>query len=177
MAMVFAGPHTATRERNTMAEDEAGPDGVERAEDTGTSGTVPPGLIRVLQKVIAAVVFVLLIASLVALVFLTFLVAVEVWNAILDGDGAELGKVLTAVLTVFIFIEVLRVSVQFLRHDELNILDLIDVTLAVIFREVWVGLFSEKLDWQEILALGVLVAAIGLVRYFAARPEATLNED
>ena len=153
-----------------MPEGETGSKGSESGAARRSSSGILEVLIDWSEKIGAAIVFALLMMSMIALVFFTFQVGVELWDAILGRSDEQLAHVLVAVLTVFIFIEVLRVSIHFLRTDHLDIVDLVDVTLAVIFREVWVGLFSKELGWQELLGLGALVGAIALLRWFAARP-------
>lgn len=102
--------------------------------------------------------------SLIALVFSAVAVGFGLWKAIVFYQEQELTNIIVEILTVFIVVEVLAVSVRFLRVNRIEVSDLVDVTLAIIFREIWVGMFSGSLHWQEILALAALVVACGAFR-------------
>jgi len=68
------------------------------------------------------------------------------------------------VLTVFIFLEIFHSFLDFLRTKTVEIVNLADITLAIVFREVWIGLFSKELAWQGVMALALLIVAVGVVR-------------
>jgi uncharacterized membrane protein (DUF373 family) len=111
------------------------------------------------------------LASLIALIFSAWGVAQKLYLAIAHNEGNELTAVIVEILTVFILVEVLAVSMRFLRANRIDVRDLIDVTLAIIFREIWVGMFSGALHWQELFALSALVIACGGVRIALGRDE------
>jgi len=45
--------------------------------------------------------------------------------------------------------------------------DLVDASLAFVLREMWVGMYSGNADWRMLLALSVLILALGAVRTLA----------
>jgi uncharacterized membrane protein (DUF373 family) len=120
------------------------------------------------------VIDIMALFSLVALVYSTFQVGFKLWKVVSLGGEAELTAVIVEILTVFILVEVLAVSVRFLRANRIEIRDLIDVTLAILFREIWVGVFAGELHWQELISLAVLVIAIGGLRVALTRQAAVL---
>lgn len=111
------------------------------------------------------VVDILALISLVALVYSTWGVGLALFESIVKARGDLLYNVIIQILTVFILVEVLSVSVHFLRANRIEVRDLVDVTLAIVFREIWVGMFSGGLHWQELFALAALVVALGFMRY------------
>jgi uncharacterized membrane protein (DUF373 family) len=111
------------------------------------------------------------VMSLIALIFSAFGVAQKLYLAIAHNEGSELTAVIVEILTVFILVEVLAVSMRFLRANRIDVRDLIDVTLAIIFREIWVGMFSGTLHWQELIALATLVVACGGLRIALMRSD------
>jgi uncharacterized membrane protein (DUF373 family) len=140
--------------------------------------TVPAWLRHSTQRIdvwftVAATIVINLMAlfSLIALVFSAFGVAQKLYFAIIHNEGGELTAVIVEILTVFILVEVLAVSVRFLRANRIDVRDLIDVTLAIIFREIWVGMFSGTLHWQELIALAALVIACGGLRIALMRED------
>ena len=77
------------------------------------------------------------------------------------GETDILAKVILDVLTVFIFLEIFHSFLDFLRTKTVEIVDLADITLAIVFREVWIGLFSKELAWQGVMAVALLIVAVG----------------
>lgn len=110
--------------------------------------------------------------SLVALLFTTYAVGVALLHVIQNRDYAHINEVIIEILTVFIVVEVLSVSVRFLRANRIDVRDLVDVTLAILFREIWVTMFSGDLHWQEMFGLATLVLALGALRLFMTRQRA-----
>ncbi len=124
-------------------------------------------LARVFSAASMLVVDVLAFIALAAVAVSTWGVAKELLVAIGEGDMTSLAHVITSALTVFIFIEVLAVSVRYLRVHHIDIKDLIDVTLAIIFREIWVALFSHTLQAPMILSLAALIGVLGATRWLS----------
>lgn len=91
------------------------------------------------------------------------------------GKPGLLTDVIVEILTVFILVEVLGVSVRFLRANRIDVRDLVDVTLAIIFREIWVGVFSQELHWQEMVAIAALIIALGGIRFSLTEPHPSVR--
>ncbi len=94
------------------------------------------------------------------------------FEAISAGHYQVSTEIIIEILTIFIIVEVLAVSMHFLRVNRIDIRDLVDVTLAIVFREVWVGMFSKELHWQELVAMSFLIAALGALRLMMTRQRA-----
>jgi len=140
------------------------------------SSGIPPSMQRWTDRIdgwfaIAAtlVIDVMAIFSLVALVYSAFGVGYALFMVILSNKPGLLTDVIVEILTVFILVEVLYVSVRFLRANRIDVRDLVDVTLAIIFREIWVGMFTMELHWQEMIAIAALLIALGAIRVFLTR--------
>jgi len=112
------------------------------------------------------VIDVMALFSLVALVYSAVGVGYALFMVILNNKPGLMTDVIVEILTVFILVEVLGVSVRFLRANRIDVRDLVDVTLAIIFREIWVGMFSQELHWQEMIAIAALLIALGGIRVF-----------
>ena len=111
---------------------------------------------------------VLILLALVALGSVTVRLALDLVQVVLQrGETATLSKVILDVLTVFIFLEIFHSFLDFLRTKTVEIVDLADITLAIVFREVWIGLFSKELPWQAVMAIALLIVAVGAVRVLA----------
>jgi uncharacterized membrane protein (DUF373 family) len=107
----------------------------------------------------------LILLALVALGSVTVTLAFDLAKVVLSrGETDILAKVMLDVLTVFIFLEIFHSFLDFLRTKTVEIVNLADITLAIVFREVWIGLFSKELAWQGVMALALLIVAVGVVR-------------
>jgi uncharacterized membrane protein (DUF373 family) len=138
---------------------------------------IPPAMQRWTARVdgwfaiaAALVIDAMALFSLVALVYSAIGVGYALLRVIAAGKPGLLSDVIVEILTVFILVEVLGVSVRFLRANRIDVRDLVDVTLAIIFREIWVGMFSQQLHWQEMVALAALIVALGGIRFFLTEP-------
>jgi len=118
------------------------------------------------------VIDIMALFSLVALLFTTWGVGVALFAVIKQHAYTHINDVIIEILTVFIVVEVLSVSVRFLRANRIEVRDLVDVTLAILFREIWVTMFSGDLHWQEMLGLAALVVSLGALRLFMTRQAA-----
>jgi uncharacterized membrane protein (DUF373 family) len=125
-------------------------------------------VIRVVELVMSLVVDVLILVVVVAVARETVSLSLAIIDAVFGAFDKELlAETILEVLTIFIFLEIFHFFVDFLKNKTVNLANLVDVTLAIVFREVWVGLFSQKLHWQELLGIAAVIAAIGLVRWIA----------
>ena len=117
--------------------------------------------------VIALVVDSLVVVTALAIGWMAFTVARDVYLAVVGGSGKTGVEVLTGVLTVFVFIEVFAFFLEFARHGKVSVPTLLDVSLAIVLRELWVGLFSQHMTWQMVMAIAFTVLALGAVRVAA----------
>jgi uncharacterized membrane protein (DUF373 family) len=130
---------------------------------TGVTGFVD----RWATLVIALVVDALVVVTALAIAWMAFTVARDVYLAVVGGSGETGVEVLTGVLTVFVFIEVFAFFLEFARHGKVSVPTLLDVSLAIVLRELWVGLFSQHMTWQMVGAIAFTVLALGAVRVAA----------
>lgn len=142
-----------------MAGSETDKPGIEGIQ-TSVTGFVD----RWASLVIALVVDALVVVTAVAIGWMAFTVARDVYLALVGGSGKTGVEVLTGVLTVFVFIEVFAFFVEFARHGKVSVPTLIDVSLAIVLRELWVGLFSQHMTWQMVSAIAFTVLVLGTVR-------------
>jgi uncharacterized membrane protein (DUF373 family) len=114
--------------------------------------------------VIALVVDALVVVTALAIGWMAFTVARDLYLAVAGGSGESGVEVLTGVLTVFVFIEVFAFFLEFARHGKVSVPTLLDVSLAIVLRELWVGLFSQHMTWQMVGAIAFTVIALGGIR-------------
>lgn len=115
------------------------------------------------------VIDVLVMLTIVILLWSVWDVGVGLYEALVAGAADGLNDLMIGVLTVLIFIEVFELSVKYLSTRAVSVKDLYEVSIAVILREVWVGLFAHTMKWQMVLAVAALLIAVGLLRAFEVR--------
>jgi uncharacterized membrane protein (DUF373 family) len=117
--------------------------------------------------VVRIVVDVLVMLVLVMLVWVVISVAGDVWTAVTSREGEAFKSLSVELLTVFIFIELFHSLTEYMRFQRIRVTNLVDASLAFVLREVWVGLYAGEAGWQKIMALSVLVLALGAIRTLA----------
>ena len=73
------------------------------------------------------------------------------------------------VLSVFILIELFRSFSDYLEFHRIRLHVLAEVGFVFVLREVFVGLYANQLNWQDLLALGALLAVLAATRVLATR--------
>jgi uncharacterized membrane protein (DUF373 family) len=131
---------------------------------------------RILDWIVTALVFVMVLTLLAALVGLVidfaaaaqeFLGDVRTRNlshGVVDGLDREL---VIDVLSVFVLIELFRTFTDYLEYHRVRLRVLSEVGIAFILREVFIGLYDKSIVWQQILALSVLLAVLVAARIAA----------
>ena len=117
--------------------------------------------------VVSIVIDVLVILVLVALVRAVVGLTLEMWHVVSGAEADGFKTVTTQMLSVFVFIEIFHSLLDYIEHQRVRVTHLADASLAFVLREVWVALYSGVSGWQWILALAVLVVALGAVRTLA----------
>ncbi|MPN63535.1 hypothetical protein SDC9_211299 [bioreactor metagenome] len=75
----------------------------------------------------------------------------------------------TSVLTVFIVIDLFKAFVDYHEHDRIKLTDITDATILIVLREIAVGLYAQKLGYEFILSLAVLLLVLGVIRMLAVQ--------
>lgn len=127
----------------------------------------PPSMTRLQSVVISGLVEILVLLVLVVLVWAVVGVGLDVWTAITTRSVDGFKNLSIELLTVFIFIEIFHSLTEYLRSRRIRITTLVDASLAFVLRELWVGMYGGEMGWQKLLALAVMVLALGAVRTLA----------
>lgn len=126
---------------------------------------------RVAGQAMSLFVDVLVVLVLVALAWTVWLVGVDLYRAVVGQVDFEVKNLFIEILTIFIFIEIFHSLLGYLRNQRIHITNLTDVSLAIVFRELWIGLFGLQLEWQMVLAFSAVIVALGAVRVVVARED------
>lgn len=133
---------------------------------------------RILDIIVTALIFVMLLTLMGALAGLVFDFVAAV-NALRTGvsthslahglvDGVDQGLVID-VLSVFVLIELFRTFTDYLEFHRIRLRVLSEVGIAFIMREIFIGLYDHSMNWTEILALAALLSVLVAARIAAAQ--------
>ncbi len=138
-------------------------------KDTGRAAPAKPVAAfvdRVAGNAMSIFVDALVVLVLVALAWTVWLVGVDLYQGMTGAVEYEVKNLFIEILTIFIFIEIFHSLLGYLRDQRISITNLADVSLAIVFRELWIGLFGLQLSWPMVMAFAVVIVAIGGVRVF-----------
>ncbi len=124
---------------------------------------------RILDSIVAILIFIMLITLLGAVVGLVFDVMGGI-RAVREGipthslshgliDSVARDLVID-VLSVFVLIELFRTFTDYLEFQRIRLRVLAEVGIAFVLREIFIGLYNHNIDWPEMLALTALLAVL-----------------
>jgi len=128
---------------------------------------------KILDGVVAALVFIMLLTLMGAVVGLVF-DFIGAINAVGEGvpthtlshgliDSVARDLVID-VLSVFVLIELFRTFTDYLEFQRIRLRVLAEVGIAFILREIFIGLYNHSIEWAQILALTALLSVLVAAR-------------
>jgi uncharacterized membrane protein (DUF373 family) len=133
---------------------------------------------RILEIIVTVLILVMVLTLLCALVGLIMDFGTAVNSMISEvGKGNHRVGVVDSidrelvidVLSVFVLIELFRTFTDYLEFNRVRLRVLSEVGIVFVLRELFIGLYSQKLAWPEILALSVLLAILITARIAAVQ--------
>lgn len=133
---------------------------------------------RILDVIVTALVFIMLLTLLGAVVGLAldFFAAANTLYSGVSTHKLALGivdsidrELVIDVLSVFVLIELFRTFTDYLEFHRVRLRVLAEVGIAFILREIFIGLYDHSMNWTEILALSVLLAVLVTARIAAVQ--------
>ena len=124
---------------------------------------------RILDSIVAILIFIMLITLLGAVVGLIFdimggiravregIPAHTLSHGLIDSVARDL---VIDVLSVFVLIELFRTFTDYLEFHRIRLRVLAEVGIAFVLREIFIGLYNHNIGWPEILALTALLAVL-----------------
>jgi uncharacterized membrane protein (DUF373 family) len=132
----------------------------------GRLGTVVD---RGASMAIAVIVNVLVVLMAVVLVWSVVILAFVIAETIRQRGADEIKDLVIGVLTIFIVIEIFDLFREYLRSARIKMVNLAEVSIAVVLRELWLLLLDGSENWQLYIALALVVAAVAGFWWLAVR--------
>jgi uncharacterized membrane protein (DUF373 family) len=124
---------------------------------------------RILDSIVAILVFIMLVTLVGAVVGLIFdimggirmvregIPAHTLSHGLIDSVARDL---VIDVLSVFVLIELFRTFTDYLEFHRIRLRVLAEVGIAFVLREIFIGLYNHNMEWSELLALTALLAVL-----------------
>lgn len=146
-------------------------------ENKRLSGELLPGamimgakgrILRFYGKTIDIIVMFLIMIMLVTLIVASIGVLTDLYDALRRFRHEEaIQTLVTAILSVFILIELFRTFTDYLEFHRFRLRVLTEVAIVFILREIFIGLYEHVLQWQDLLALAATLAVLVSARIAA----------
>jgi uncharacterized membrane protein (DUF373 family) len=81
--------------------------------------------------------------------------------------SAGFDLMITNILSMFVVIELLKSVLEYFEHHRIKLTFITDAALVFVLREIMIGLFQQKMNAREVVALSALILVIGGVRTLA----------
>ena len=141
---------------------------------------------KILDVIVAALIFVMLLTLMGAVVGLVF-DFVAAANALRSTVSTPLSlshklvdgvvqTLVTDVLSVFVLIELFHTFTDYLEFHRIRLRVLAEVGISFVLRDIFIGLYNNNMNWTEILALSALLAVLVTARIAAVQFQSLDNE-
>ncbi|MDI6901534.1 MAG: phosphate-starvation-inducible PsiE family protein [Anaerosomatales bacterium] len=111
-----------------------------------------------------AIIGVLVFLVLISLAWAALTVASDLIRSIGQPSFERFKAVTLEILTIFIFIEMFTLLLDYVKNQRLCLTNIVDATLAVVLRELWVQIWAGESAWELLLALSGVVVALAVLR-------------
>jgi len=124
---------------------------------TGVKGQI----LRFYGRIIDIIVVFLILVMLVTLGVAFIGVLYDLYDALSNlRHEVAIQTLVISILSVFVLIELFRTFTDYLEFHRIRLRVLTEVAIVFILRDIFIGLYSHNLSWEDILALAVLLAVL-----------------
>jgi uncharacterized membrane protein (DUF373 family) len=124
---------------------------------------------------ISIVINVLIVVTALALIYATIDLTIALIEGFGAGATAEVKTLILGVLTIFIIIEIFDLFREYLHTGGIRVSNLAEVSLAVVFRELWLKLLEGSNDAAFFFSLAAVIAVLALLWYLSGGMGARLS--
>lgn len=88
----------------------------------------------------------------------------KIYNGSID---AGFNILVTDILGMIVILELFKGLLEYFELHRVRITLMADMTLIFIMRELMIALYQHKMDWKELVAMSLLITALGGLRVMA----------
>lgn len=89
----------------------------------------------------------------------------------LNGNFLQINftNIVFGVLTVFVLIDLFKTFIDYREHERIRLTYITDATILIVMREVAVVIYGQKIEYEFVLSLSVLLLVLGAIRVIAIK--------
>lgn len=95
--------------------------------------------------------------------------ALDLVGSIGQPSFEQFKNITLAILTILVFIEIFTLLLNYVRKQRLRLTNIVDASLVVALRELWVQIHAVRGDWSLLLSLSAVLIALGLLRVVSVK--------
>ncbi|WP_321429734.1 phosphate-starvation-inducible PsiE family protein [uncultured Methanolobus sp.] len=115
--------------------------------------------------VTSIVLYILLLALIVGVLN----ILVDIKSMFFGSSNGGFAQIVSGVLTIFVLIDLFKTFVDYREHEEIRITYVTDATILIVMREIAVGVYVQRFDYQFILGMSILLLTLGVIRALAVK--------
>ena len=123
-------------------------------------------IFKIIIDLVTIIILYILLLALIAGVINILLAIKSILLGTLEGG---FGQIVASVLTIFVLIDLFKTFVDYREHQEIRITYVTDATILIVMREIAVGVYAQRFDYQFILGLSILLLTLGVIRALAVK--------
>ncbi|WP_440952179.1 phosphate-starvation-inducible PsiE family protein [Methanococcoides sp. FTZ1] len=124
----------------------------------------------VIRNVTVFILYVLLLALIVGVLKILASLVLIILGAS-SGNFLQISftNIVFSVLTVFVLIDLFKTFTDYREHERIRLTYITDATILIVMREVAAGIYAQKIEYEFILSLSVLLVVLGAIRVLAIK--------
>lgn len=124
----------------------------------------------VIRNVTVVILYILLLALIVGLLK-TLLSLAAIIAGIFQGNflSISFSDVVFSVLTVFVLIDLFKTFIDYREHERIRLTYITDATILLIMREIAAGIYAQKIEYEFIISLSILLLVLGAIKILAVK--------
>lgn len=124
----------------------------------------------VIQYVTFSILYILLVAIITGLLNIVYNVGYIIYE-ILGGNLIHINfiEVVVSVLTIFILIDLFKTFVDYREYKRIRLVYITDATILIVMREIAAGVYVNRIQYEFILSLSILLLVLGLIRLLVVK--------
>ncbi|MCD4821024.1 MAG: phosphate-starvation-inducible PsiE family protein [Methanococcoides sp.] len=124
----------------------------------------------VIRYVTTLILYILLLAVIVG-VLKIFASLGSILIGLFDGNFIQISftNIVFSVLTVFVLIDFFKAFNDYREHERIRLTYITDATILIVMREIAVGIYAQKIEYEFMLSLSVVLLVLGAIRILAIK--------
>jgi uncharacterized membrane protein (DUF373 family) len=124
---------------------------------------------KIFKTIIDLVTIIVLYILILALLAGVLNILQDIRSILFGTLGGGFGQIVSSVLTIFVLIDLFKTFVDYREHEEIRLTYVTDATILIVMREIAVGVYDQRFDYQFILGLSTLLLILGITRALAVK--------